>query len=117
MTSEDEVSGFAKMTKLGRGLLDLHSRSGSIDRAWLATLLQEAGAPADLVEACRSANTALFMLQEASKRGVPVGELVARAAWKTAAEVLDGTGIALDTAVFDREGRLIGSHALPLKRR
>ncbi len=111
------AGGFAKMTKLGQGLLDLHSRSGSVDRAWLATLLQEAGAPADLVEASREANTALFVLQEASKRGIPIGDLVARAAWKTAAEVLDGTGIALDTAVFDREGHLIGSHALPLKRR
>jgi cobalt-precorrin-5B (C1)-methyltransferase len=111
------AGGFAKMTKLGQGLLDLHSRSGSIDRAWLAALLQEAEAPSDLIEACRTANTALFVLQEATKRGIPVGELVARAAWKTASEVLDGTGIALDTAVFDREGRLIGSHALPLKRR
>jgi cobalt-precorrin-5B (C1)-methyltransferase len=111
------AGGFAKMTKLGQGLLDLHSRAGSVDRAWLAALLQEAGAPTDLVEACHTANTALFVLQEAGKRGVPVGELVARAAWKTASEVLDGTGIALDTAVFDREGHLIGTHALPLKRR
>jgi cobalt-precorrin-5B (C1)-methyltransferase len=111
------AGGFAKMTKLGQGLLDLHSRAGSVDLAWLATLLQDAGAPADLVEACRTANTALFVLQEASKRGIPIGDLVARAAWKTAAEVLDGTGIAVDTAVFDREGRLIGAHALPLNRR
>ena len=102
------AGGFAKMTKLGQGLLDLHSRSGSVDLAWLAELLRGAGAPADLVEACRTANTALFVLQEAEKRGVPVGELVAKAAWKTAAEVLDGTGIALDTVVFDRTGGLVG---------
>jgi cobalt-precorrin-5B (C1)-methyltransferase len=111
------AGGFAKITKLGQGLLDLHSRAGSVDRTWLAGLLREADAPADLVEACRTANTALFVLQEASRRGIPIGDLVARAAWKTAAEVLDGSGIALDTAVFDREGRLIGAHALPLKRR
>jgi cobalt-precorrin-5B (C1)-methyltransferase len=111
------AGGFAKMTKLGQGLLDLHSRAGIVDRTWLAGLLREADAPADLVEACRTANTALFVLQEASRRGIPIGDLVARAAWKTAAEVLDGSGIALDTAVFDREGRLIGAHALPLKRR
>ena len=102
------AGGFAKMTKLGQGLLDLHSRSGSVDLIWLADLLRGAGAPADLVEACRTANTALFVLQEADKRGVPVGELVAKAAWKTASEVLAGTGIALDTAVFDRTGGLVG---------
>ncbi len=102
------AGGFAKMTKLGQGLLDLHSRSGSVDLAWLADLLRTADAPADLVEACLGANTALFVLQEAEKRGVPVGELVAKAAWKTASEVLDGTGIALDTAVFDRTGGLVG---------
>src|SRR5260370_13087175 len=111
------AGGFAKMTKLGQGLLDLHSRAGSVDHALLATLLQEEGAPAHLIAASRTTSTALFVLQEASKRGVPLGDLVARAAWQTAAEVLDGTGIALDTAVFDREGHLIGSHALPLKRR
>jgi cobalt-precorrin-5B (C1)-methyltransferase len=111
------AGGFAKMTKLGQGLLDLHSRSGSVDRAWLAGVLREAGAPADLVDSCRTANTALFVLQEAEKRGVPVGDLVARAAWKTASEVLDGADIAVDTAVFDREGRLVGSHGLPRKRR
>ena len=111
------AGGFAKMTKLGQGLLDLHSRAGQVDRAWLAGLLREAGAPDDLVESCRSANSALQVLQEADARGVPVGALVAQAAWKTAAEVLDGSGIALDTAVFARTGKLIGAHALPLKRR
>ena len=110
------AGGFAKMTKLGQGLLDLHSRSGSVDRAWLAGLLDAAGAPADLIATCRTANTALLVLQEAEKRGVPVGDLVARAAWKTASKVLDGTDIALDMAVFDREGHLVGSHGLPRKR-
>lgn len=111
------AGGFAKMTKLGQGLLDLHSRAGQVDRAWLAGLLREAGATDDLVATCHTANSALQVLQEADARGVPVGALVAQAAWKTAAEVLDGSGIALDTAVFDRAGRLIGTHALPLKRR
>jgi cobalt-precorrin-5B (C1)-methyltransferase len=102
------AGGFAKMTKLGQGLLDLHSKSGSVDRIWLSELLQEADAPADLIELCRDANTALLVLREAEQRGVPIGEFVARAAWKTAAQVLDGSGIALDIAVFDREGKVVG---------
>jgi cobalt-precorrin-5B (C1)-methyltransferase len=112
------AGGFAKMTKLGQGLLDLHSKAGQVDRVWLANLLKEAGAPSDLVESCHNANSALQVLQEADKRGVPIGQLVARAALNTATEVLGGSDIELDTAVFDRQGRLVGAaHDLPRKRR
>jgi cobalt-precorrin-5B (C1)-methyltransferase len=102
------AGGFAKMTKLGQGLLDLHSKSGSVDRIWLSELLREADAPADLIELCREANTALQVLREAEQRGVPIGQFVARAAWKTAAQVLDGSQSTLDVAVFDREGNIVG---------
>lgn len=102
------AGGFAKMTKLGQGLLDLHSKAGQVDREWLAGLLQEAGAPGHLVEACRHANSALQVLQDAEQCGVPVGQLVARAARKTALDVLRGSEIEIDTAVFDRTGRLVG---------
>lgn len=102
------AGGFAKMCKLGQGLLDLHSRAGSLDRAWLAELLAEAEAPAELVELAGRANSALEVLEAAGRLGVPVGDMVAAAAWQTAARTLDGTGIAVDTAVFDRSGRLVG---------
>ena len=102
------AGGFAKMTKLGQGLLDLHSSPGSVDHLWLAKLLQEAEAPPDLVELCRDANTALLVLREAEKRSVPVGQFVAKAAWNTAAKILEGSDIALDIAVFDREGHIVG---------
>jgi cobalt-precorrin-5B (C1)-methyltransferase len=102
------AGGFAKMTKLGQGLLDLHSKSGSVDRIWLSDLLREADAPAGLIELCSDANTALLVLQEAEKRGIPIGQFVAKAAWKTAAQVIDGSGIALDIAVFDRDGHIVG---------
>ena len=102
------AGGFAKMSKLGQGLLDLHSRAGAVACAWLADLLREARAPEGLVASARSANTALHVLELAAEHGVPIGDLVAAAAWGTAARLLDGTGIALDIAVFDRQGRLVG---------
>jgi cobalt-precorrin-5B (C1)-methyltransferase len=118
------AGGFAKMAKLGQGLLDLHSRAGAVDREWLANLLEAAGAAPDLVSLARAANTAQQVLAEAEARGVPAGDLIAAAAWQTAASVLEGTGIALDVVVFDREGRLKGrteaevAHAgLPRNRR
>jgi len=105
------TGGFAKMAKLGQGRLDLHSKRGSLDRNWLAGLLAEAGAPRDLADFARTANTAQLVLERALGLGLPLGDLVAEAAWRTAAEVLDGSGIVLDIAVFDREGRLVGRAA------
>ena len=102
------AGGFAKITKLAQGLLDLHSRSGGVDRTYLAHLLKQAGAQGDLVAAASQANTALHVLELAEAHGVRAGDLVAAAALKTAARVLDGSGTALDVAVFDRRGRLVG---------
>nr|WP_041756811.1 cobalt-precorrin-5B (C(1))-methyltransferase [Bradyrhizobium sp. ORS 278] len=117
------AGGFAKMTKLGQGLLDLHSRAGEVDLGWLADTLRQAHAPDALVATARGANTALQVLQEAERVGFPAGQVVADAAWQTARRALGDNDIALDIAVFDRGGRLVGqSHGanhspLPRKRR
>jgi cobalt-precorrin-5B (C1)-methyltransferase len=102
------AGGFAKMVKLGQGLLDLHSKRGAVDHAWLARLLESAGAPPALVGAALHANTAQLVLEEARRAGLPLGALVAEAAWRTAAPLLAGSDIALDVAVFDRQGELVG---------
>jgi cobalt-precorrin-5B (C1)-methyltransferase len=102
------AGGFAKMTKLGQGLLDLHSRRGEVDRGFLAERLAACGADAALVAHARTANTAAEVLARADAEGVPVGDAVAAAAWETAARVVSDTDIALEVAVFDRDGRLHG---------
>jgi cobalt-precorrin-5B (C1)-methyltransferase len=102
------AGGFAKLTKLGQGLLDLHSRAGSVDRDWLAALLVSENAPADLVALAAGANTAQQLLGEAQARGLPLASWVARAAWQTASGVVAGAGIAVDVLAFDRDGHLAG---------
>ncbi|MBT9291804.1 cobalt-precorrin-5B (C(1))-methyltransferase [Prosthecodimorpha staleyi] len=99
--------GFAKMAKLGQGLLDLHSKRGAVDLDWLAGRLAEAGAAADLVAAARGANSALEVMEMARAASLDLGRLVAEAAWATAARPLVGTGIALEIVVFDRQGGLV----------
>jgi len=101
------AGGFAKMTKLGQGLLDLHSRRGSVDLAWLSQRAVEAGATPSLGARLRSANTAMEALDMCRENGVDIGQAVAGAAWAKAAEVLGATPTALEIAVFDREGALI----------
>jgi cobalt-precorrin-5B (C1)-methyltransferase len=96
------------MTKLAQGRLDLHSRAGAVDLDWLADRLAEAGADRDVVAASRGANTALEVLRTAETLRLPLADIVAQHACRTAAKALRGAGIALEIAVFDRGGRLVG---------
>jgi cobalt-precorrin-5B (C1)-methyltransferase len=104
--------GFAKMTKLGQGLLDLHSKRGRVDNEWLASVLGSAGAPVELCAKAREANTAQHVLEIAREADLKIaealGDLIAEAAWATAARALGQCAIALDIAVFDRAGALVG---------
>lgn len=107
----DKISvagGFAKMTKLGQGLLDLHSRSGQVDFDWLALRAVEAGADPAFVQSARAWNTANEVLDLARRANLRLGGLVAEAGWQTAAAALRGADVRLEIAVFDREGDLVG---------
>jgi cobalt-precorrin-5B (C1)-methyltransferase len=101
------AGGFAKITKLGQGLLDLHSGRGAIDILWLAARGAEAGASADFHARAKSAQSAGEILQIATEENLNVATPVADAAWHTAARVLRGSEIALEIAVFDRSGHLL----------
>ncbi|MFL6832333.1 MAG: cobalt-precorrin-5B (C(1))-methyltransferase [Xanthobacteraceae bacterium] len=102
------AGGVAKMTKLAQGLLDLHSKRGAVDLIALAALAQDVGAPSALRQRILAANTAAEAFEHAAQENLPLGDLVARAGWRTAARVLEGTDIALEVAVFDRDGKLVG---------
>jgi cobalt-precorrin-5B (C1)-methyltransferase len=118
------AGGVGKMTKLAQGLLDLHSRKGSVDLGALATLAEQAGGSPALSARILGSNTAAEALGHAQAEGVALGDEVARAGWDSAAKVVAGTPIEIEIAVFDRDGRLVGhapfraAHtAPPLKRR
>jgi len=102
------AGGVAKMTKLAQGLLDLHSRRGAVDLATLATFARKAGASVQLSERIAASNTAAEAFACAAAEGVAVADEVARAAQRTAARVVAGCGIAIEIAVFDRDGALMG---------
>jgi cobalt-precorrin-5B (C1)-methyltransferase len=117
------AGGVGKMTKLAQGLLDLHSRRGSVDLGVLAKLAEgEGGSPA-LSERILACNTAAEAFAHAEEEGVALGDAVARAAWETAARVVAGNKIEVEIAVFDRDGRLVGrapfqaAHTAPPRKR
>jgi cobalt-precorrin-5B (C1)-methyltransferase len=102
------AGGVAKMTKLGQGFLDLHSKRGPADLKALGQLAAGAGASFLLVERIAAANTVAEAFALTAAQGVPLGDAVARAAWLTAADAVGDAGIALEILVFDREGALMG---------
>jgi cobalt-precorrin-5B (C1)-methyltransferase len=103
------AGGFAKMTKLGQGLLDLHSRRDAVNFDWLADRLAAVGGDPVLQARVRSANTGLDVQRMAAAAGLPLAQAVAEAARVTAAETLARPETSLDVAVFDRDGGLLAT--------
>lgn len=101
------AGGFAKMVKLGQGLLDLHSSRGAVDLSWLAARCAEAGASSSLLAGVKEARNAGEVLALAKAEDAAIAIAVAEAAWQTAAKILRGSAIALEIAVFDRSGTLL----------
>ncbi|MEU3271564.1 cobalt-precorrin-5B (C(1))-methyltransferase [Saccharomonospora sp. NPDC006951] len=103
--------GFAKLSKLAAGHLDLHSKRSQVDPGLLAELAEREGKP-ELVAPITSANTALHALELASAAGFPLGDLVAERALRTAERVIaEGkpeTPIAVDIVAIDRAGTIVG---------
>src|SRR6266481_174042 len=97
------AGGFAKMTKLGQGLLDLHSRRGEVDLHWLSGRATEAGGSARLATRIAQSNSAMEAFGHARSDGVDLPAAVAEAGWRTAAQALGG-GMLLDIVIFDRSG-------------
>jgi cobalt-precorrin-5B (C1)-methyltransferase len=115
------AGGVGKMTKLAQGLLDLHSKRGSVNLEMLAKLAEgEGGAPA-LCERILASNTAAEAFEHAREESIALGDAVARAAQDTASKVVAGAPIEVEIAVFDREGKLVGhapfAHARPSRKR
>jgi cobalt-precorrin-5B (C1)-methyltransferase len=102
------AGGVAKMTKLAQGLTDLHSKRGEVDRLQLARFARAAGGSDELCARIAGANTAAQAFALARADGVALGDEVARSGQRTAAQVVAGSGIAVEVILFDRDGNLVG---------
>lgn len=102
------AGGFAKLTKLGQGMLDLHSGRSQVDFDWLADALDALGAEPSQVAAARTANTAGAVLADARAAGLPLGDRIAAAAQATALAVLAGAPVDIEVVAVDRQGEIVG---------
>ncbi|MFJ9430927.1 cobalt-precorrin-5B (C(1))-methyltransferase [Streptomyces sp. NPDC101490] len=100
--------GFAKLSKLAAGHLDLHSARSQVDKGFLADLARTGGAPEALAAEVAAANTGLAALRLCEAAGVPLGDLVAARARDEALTVLRGAPVTVDVVCIDRAGAVVG---------
>ena len=94
------AGGFAKLSKLAAGYLDLHSGRSQVDLDRLAAV---AGLPA-----LAQANTAMHALELARQAGVPLADRVAADAREVALGVLGGAPVDVEVLVVNRAGEIVG---------
>ncbi|WP_035872813.1 cobalt-precorrin-5B (C(1))-methyltransferase [Cucumibacter marinus] len=99
--------GFAKMSKLAQGMLDLHSGRGTVDMAFLAGLARRAGGDADLSAAIEAANTGKEALDLALAAQIDLAGEVARDALQIATRALGNAKVTPHILVTDRNGKII----------
>jgi cobalt-precorrin-5B (C1)-methyltransferase len=101
------AGGFAKLSKLAAGHLDLHSARSQVDLDRLAAWTAEAGGSEELVGEVRGANTALHAMTLTRAAGVPLAQRVADEALRTVRELLGSAPVAAEVLVVDREGEIV----------
>lgn len=101
------AGGFAKLTKLAQGALDLHSARSQVDLGFLAALPVCEGLDNDTKDLIRQANTSLEALMIAREKAIDLAPSIARAALSSVRAVLRDAPITVDIVITDRAGKII----------
>lgn len=101
------AGGFAKLTKLAQGAMDLHSARSQVDMHFLADEIKSLGGSAALVKDTRNANTAHAVLQMALETKLPLAENIAQRAHEKAIEILRNDSVKVRVLVVDRTGHIV----------
>lgn len=101
------AGGFAKISKLAAGNMDLHSARSTVELDGLAAMLTDLGAETDVVTEAKGANTAGQVLELAQANGLALGDLVAIRAREVALATVSGD-TEIEVVIFDRAGKRVG---------
>lgn len=101
------AGGFAKLTKLAQGALDLHSGRSQVSMAFLADEAERLGLNPDMKERILNANTAQEVLEFTQAFGIDLAGVIATKARQTALDTLKGAPVAVEVIVTDRKGTVL----------
>jgi cobalt-precorrin-5B (C1)-methyltransferase len=101
------AGGFAKITKLAQGAMDLHSSRSQVDLNLLAEIAIENGLNQNLKPRIQSANTAQEALEIAAENAVDLARPIAGMALATCWDILRGSPVKVEILITDRKGKIL----------
>ncbi|TFF22127.1 cobalt-precorrin-5B (C(1))-methyltransferase [Jiella endophytica] len=103
------AGGFAKLTKLAQGAMDLHSGRSQVDFGFLADVVEALDPPAagQLRSGILAANTAKEVVELTRTEGIDLAGAIALSAQEACLKMLKDTGVAVEILVADRGGQLL----------
>ncbi len=101
------AGGFAKISKLAQGAVDLHSKRSQVDFEILAKEIKMLGASDKLVKQAQNANTANHMLEICQTAKIPLANSIALMAQKSAKKILKNDNIKVDILIINRKGKIV----------
>jgi len=101
------AGGFAKISKLANGHLNLHSKRSEVDLSTLADLLAVRGASGELLDQVRKAKIASQALSLAHDASLPLADDIADRARAFVMDQVDGKA-EIEVMIFDRAAHLVG---------
>ena len=101
------AGGFAKITKLAQGAMDLHSSRSQIDLSFLANTALKAGLNQNLKHRILKANTAQEALEISMENGVELAKPVALLAQTACREILRDAPVSVEILITDRKGAIL----------
>ncbi|MCY3878923.1 MAG: cobalt-precorrin-5B (C(1))-methyltransferase [Rhodobacteraceae bacterium] len=102
------AGGFAKITKLAQGAVDLHSSRSQVRFDALARLAAETGTPDGIAADIAAANTAMQALEMA---GHGLAHAIAVQATARTAAFLEGVPIETEIMIIDRSGKMVARNS------
>ncbi len=101
------AGGFAKITKLAQGAMDLHSARSQIDLNFLAQIALQEGLNQNLKDRILKANTAQEALEISMENGVELAKPVAILATAACRNILRDAPVTVEILITDRKGSIL----------
>ena len=101
------AGGFAKITKLAQGAMNLHSARSQIDMKFLSEIAIDIGLNQNLKNQILNANSALEVFEITKENNVDITEKIAILACKNAKKTLRDAPVELEIIIVDRQGKIL----------